>query len=69
MQIKEGVIMGLGEVGSSWFKVLSENNYFDVTGIGLKGNREKRLHEKVSRKIIRLHHLNIFRCCGRKRAP
>ena len=46
MQIKEGVIMGLGEVGSSWFKVLSENNYFDVTGIDLKGNREKRIDKK-----------------------
>jgi hypothetical protein len=39
MKIKKGIIVGLGEVGSAWFKVLSDNNTLDITGIdSVKGN-------------------------------
>jgi UDP-N-acetyl-D-mannosaminuronate dehydrogenase len=46
MGVKKGIIIGLGEVGSSWFKILSENGGFDVTGIDIKGNREKKADKK-----------------------
>jgi len=46
MSIKKGIIIGLGEVGSSWFKILSENDNLDVAGIDIKGNREKKIDKK-----------------------
>lgn len=46
MDIKEGIVIGLGEVGSSWFKILSENNNLDVTGIDIRRNKEKKTEGK-----------------------
>jgi len=47
MGIERGIIIGLGEVGSSWFKVLSEKDDLEVFGIDVRGNREKRANTKV----------------------
>jgi hypothetical protein len=43
MDIKKGVVIGLGEVGASWFKVLAKSGKLDVSGIDpVKGNLEQR---------------------------
>ena len=52
MSIKKVVIIGLGEVGSSWFKVTSEGSNFDIIGIDLKGNKERRIEDKVKGETV-----------------
>ena len=45
MDIKKGIVIGLGEVGSSWFKVISEKG-LHVKGIDVRGNKEENKTEK-----------------------
>jgi hypothetical protein len=53
MNIEKGVVVGLGEVGSSWFKVLSENSCLDLIGIDpVKGNRERRIDKNTEGEMV-----------------
>jgi hypothetical protein len=52
MDVKEGIIVGLGEVGSSWFKVLSENSDLNITGIDIRGDKERKKDKKEEGKTV-----------------
>ncbi len=53
MDIKTGIIIGLGEVGYSWFKILSENSNLNITGIdNAKGNLKKKADREEEGKSV-----------------
>jgi hypothetical protein len=53
MSIEKGVIVGLGEVGASWFKVLSEFSDLDIRGTDIiKGDRERRIDKNGDGEMV-----------------
>lgn len=53
MKIKDIMIVGLGEIGSSWFKVVSNTNA-NVLGIDIKGNRNKNVKRQKGKIIMHI---------------
>jgi UDP-N-acetyl-D-mannosaminuronate dehydrogenase len=66
MVIKKGMVIGLGEVGYSWFKVLGKKGKLDVIGIDNdKGNLEKRANVlwRVGRAIVQKERGSVLHAC------
>jgi hypothetical protein len=66
MVIKGGIVIGLGEVGSSWYKVLKESGKLDVAGIdNAKGNLEARANVLwgVGRAIVPKERGSVLHAC------
>lgn len=56
MEIKDIIIIGLGEIGSAWFSILS-NTKIEILGIDIKGNKEKKGRKNIKKSGKRIMHI------------